>query len=102
MSLPDTYVLGLDLLAAYVCDSCGSAPTVRSLSELIVPSSSPATLSPCCMHGCGIGKVVTARALCDDPEVQAQFPDGILWTTLGSDPSWSPSCANGSMRRAAP
>ncbi len=37
------------------------------------------------LHGMGgIGKTVIARALCDDPEVQAAFPDGILWTTLGS------------------
>jgi len=38
------------------------------------------------LHGMGgIGKSVLARALCDDPAVQAAFPDGILWTTLGRD-----------------
>ena len=36
------------------------------------------------LHGMGgIGKSVVARALCDDPAVQAAFPDGILWATLG-------------------
>jgi hypothetical protein len=36
------------------------------------------------LHGMGgIGKSVLARALCDEPEVQARFSDGILWTTLG-------------------
>ena len=39
------------------------------------------------LHGMGgIGKSVLARALCDDPEVQAAFPDGILWATLGQTP----------------
>ena len=33
----------------------------------------------------GIGKTVVARALCDDKTVQAAFPDGILWATLGKD-----------------
>ncbi len=31
----------------------------------------------------GFGKTALARALCDDPEVRATFPDGILWTTMG-------------------
>lgn len=39
------------------------------------------------LHGMGgIGKSVLARALCDDPQVQAAFPDGILWATLGQTP----------------
>jgi hypothetical protein len=33
----------------------------------------------------GIGKTVMARALCEDPAVQAAFPDGILWASLGKD-----------------
>ncbi len=40
------------------------------------------------LHGMGgIGKTVMARALCDDSEIQATFPDGILWTTLGREPN---------------
>ena len=39
------------------------------------------------MHGMGgIGKTVAVRALCDDPEVQAAYPDGILWATVGQTP----------------
>ncbi|MEO0739599.1 MAG: NB-ARC domain-containing protein, partial [Cyanobacteria bacterium J06649_12] len=34
----------------------------------------------------GIGKSVLAAALAADPEVQAQFPDGTLWITLGQHP----------------
>lgn len=39
------------------------------------------------LHGmAGVGKTVIARALCDDPAIQAAFPDGILWATLGQIP----------------
>lgn len=39
------------------------------------------------LHGMGgIGKSVMARALCDDPELQTAFPDGILWVSLGQEP----------------
>jgi hypothetical protein len=42
---------------------------------------------PGALHGMGgIGKSVAARALCDDVKVQAAFPDGILWATLGQTP----------------
>jgi len=40
------------------------------------------------LHGMGgIGKSVMACSLCDDPEIQAAFPDGILWATLGQHPT---------------
>ena len=39
------------------------------------------------LHGMGgIGKSVMARLLCEDAEIQAEYPDGILWTTLGMTP----------------
>jgi hypothetical protein len=34
----------------------------------------------------GIGKTVMARLLCDDPQVQEEYTDGILWATLGQHP----------------
>jgi hypothetical protein len=40
------------------------------------------------LHGMGgIGKSVMARSLCDDIAVQAAFPDGILWASLGQEPN---------------
>jgi hypothetical protein len=34
----------------------------------------------------GFGKTTSALALCHDPEIQAAFPDGILWVELGEQP----------------
>lgn len=35
----------------------------------------------------GIGKSVLAMALAHDPQVRQSFPDGIIWLTLGAQPS---------------
>jgi hypothetical protein len=34
----------------------------------------------------GVGKTTLAAALAHDPEVTAQFPDGVLWASLGQKP----------------
>jgi hypothetical protein len=34
----------------------------------------------------GYGKTTLAKAICHDPRIQAAFPDGTLWTTLGQTP----------------
>lgn len=50
-------------------------------------TSAPGTLIVSVIHGLGgIGKSVLAVALAHDSEVQEQFPDGILWATLGQQP----------------
>ncbi|MEI8305701.1 MAG: NB-ARC domain-containing protein [Chloroflexales bacterium] len=35
----------------------------------------------------GVGKTTLAAALAHDPEIRAQFPDGVLWASLGQNPS---------------
>jgi len=35
----------------------------------------------------GIGKTILAQALCRDEVVQQAFPDGIIWTAVGKDPT---------------
>ena len=35
----------------------------------------------------GIGKTVLATALAYDSEIQAAFPDGIYWLTVGIEPN---------------
>ncbi len=35
----------------------------------------------------GVGKSTTAAMLAHDPEVAQQFPDGVLWASLGENPS---------------
>ena len=42
----------------------------------------------------GFGKTTLALALCHDPEIQAAFPDGILWVELGEHPSGSLAVLN--------
>jgi hypothetical protein len=78
VSLPGNYVPRGDLLtevrAGLLSESLNVALTSALLSH------------PTALHGMGgIGKSVIARALCDHPVVQAAFPDGILWATLGKD-----------------
>lgn len=34
----------------------------------------------------GVGKTTVAAVLAHDPEIAAAFPDGVLWTSLGTDP----------------
>lgn len=51
----------------------------------------PGVLVVSAIHGLGgIGKSILAAALCHSPEVQARFPDGILWATLGQKPEQLP------------
>jgi hypothetical protein len=35
----------------------------------------------------GIGKTVLAQALCHDPAVQDAYPDGVIWATIGQNPT---------------
>jgi hypothetical protein len=79
VSLPINYVIREEQLAkvrsALLADSAKIALTSGVKNKLTA------------LHGMGgIGKSVMARALCDDKQVQAAFPHGILWTTLGQDP----------------
>ncbi|GER89772.1 hypothetical protein KDW_39340 [Dictyobacter vulcani] len=61
------------------------------------------------LHGMGgIGKTIIARALCDDPLIQATFPDGIIWIQLGHEPEIIPrmrelvDVLGGTIRESAP
>ena len=79
ISLPPNYVERAEVLADV-------RQVLLSKTSTVVLTSA-AKGKPTAFHGMGgIGKSVIARALCDDPAVQAAFPDGILWATLGQTP----------------
>ncbi|MBX3081676.1 MAG: DUF4062 domain-containing protein [Anaerolineae bacterium] len=82
--LPTNYVERTDLLAELRKALIGATPDMALTSEI----KSASARNPTALHGMGgIGKSVMARALCEDPQVQAAFPDGILWATCGQTPN---------------
>jgi len=70
------------------------APTVPryfvprpEVSGALTAEAPPGALVVSAVHGLGgIGKTTLVAALAYDPAVQARFPDGILWVTLGQEP----------------
>jgi hypothetical protein len=77
ISLPDHFVYRSELLAGL------REALLTGQTDLALTSA----LKVDALHGMGgIGKSVLARALCDDPEIQARFSDGLLWVTLGQTP----------------
>src|SRR6266849_10341088 len=77
--LPDNYIERPEILAAVREWLLNIAPTRAKTST------AKQTIA---LHGMGgIGKSVIARALCDDPLLQAAFPDGILFAKLGKTPN---------------
>src|SRR3989440_6367735 len=50
----------------------------------------------------GFGKTTLALALCHDPDIQAAFPDGILWVELGEHPPRSLDVLNGVLHALEP
>ena len=81
IALPPNYVPRPELLAEVRTQLLTDTSSLALTSAILVPTQTTA------LHGMGgIGKSVVARALCEDPAVQAAFPDGILWTTLGKTP----------------
>lgn len=80
VALPPNYVLRESALAELV--------SVLLTDHKAVALTSAVLSRPAALHGMGgIGKSVLARAVCEHPQVQAAFPDGILWTTLGLNPN---------------
>jgi len=55
----------------------------------IIPGAEPASLQVLTtMRGWpGVGKTTLAALLAHDPEIRVQFPDGVLWASLGQNPS---------------
>jgi hypothetical protein len=77
ISLPPNYVPRPELLAE-VRQALLADPGAHALTSGVRIDA---------LHGMGgMGKSVLARALCDEPELQAAYPDGILWAAIGQTP----------------
>jgi WD40 repeat protein len=67
-------------------NAVGAQPTVVAQPRAVVAQ--PTVGITAALRGAGgYGKTVLARAVCHDPRVRAAFPDGVLWVTLGENPS---------------
>jgi hypothetical protein len=81
----DHVYLAPSLPPHFVARPEASAPLKEQL--LAPPAGAAGALSLSALHGLpGIGKSTLAAALAHDPEVQARFPQGVLWVTLGQQP----------------
>ena len=48
----------------------------------------------------GIGKTILAQALSHDEVVEQAFPDGVIWSTTGKEPTYDPITRTQEVRRA--
>ena len=59
---------------------------LRGLRETLIADDENRAVALTALEGMGgIGKTVLAQALCRDETVQAAFPDGIVWVTVGRE-----------------
>jgi hypothetical protein len=62
------------------------AKELQKLRQMVIGDASDQRSATIALQGMGgIGKSVIAAALCHDDVIQAAFPDGILWITIGRE-----------------
>ncbi len=69
----------------------------NALKALLInqPTNQVAISATAALRGAGgFGKTTLAQALCYDPDIQAAYPDGILWVELGEHPDNLPGKVN--------
>jgi len=78
--------------------------TFDAIKELLLTREGTRTAaSTTALRGAGgFGKTTSALALCHDPDVQAVFPDGILWIELGEHPPRPLEVLNGVLHALEP
>ncbi len=77
-----TYVSAPPMVANYIA----RPEAVRSLRDTLFGAAGHVALTALEGMG-GIGKTVLARALFEDEVVRAAFPDGLVWITVGREPT---------------
>jgi hypothetical protein len=56
------------------------------LAHLCSSDSGPVAITAALAGAGGFGKTTLAKAICHDEQVQAAFPDGVLWVEIGQEP----------------
>ncbi len=60
---------------------------LEALREAVIGEGTPCPIALTALRAmAGIGKTVLAQALCRDRVIQAAFPDGVVWVTVGQYP----------------
>src|SRR5262249_11029794 len=71
------------------------------LRDSIIAEDSGSSIALTALKGMGgIGKTVLAAALCRDEVVHQAFPDGVVWTTVGKEPTYGLTERMQEVRRA--
>jgi len=90
-----SYGLGVPFQAPMVPPYFVPRPEIsQALTDYLTTDIPSGTLAVSAICGLGgVGKTTLVAALTHDPVVQALFPDGVLWVTLGQQPSTVPFLA---------
>ncbi|HXI41955.1 MAG TPA: TIR domain-containing protein [Bryobacteraceae bacterium] len=60
---------------------------LTALRDVVIGEQTPRHIGLTAVRGmAGIGKTILSQALCQDVIIQAAFPDGVIWVTIGQQP----------------
>ena len=77
------------------------ADALARLRNAVISDGSGPSIALTALEGMGgIGKTILAQALCHDEVVQQAFPDGVIWTTTGKEPTYDLTTRMQEVRRA--
>jgi len=82
---PATYITAPPMVANYI----DRPEAIRALRDALFAANGHRAIALTALEGMGgIGKTVLAQALFKDEVVRQAFPDGLVWTTVGREPTY--------------